>query len=144
MPYSVVSLVTIVGDPGTIPPTVTMVPALLAKSSIIWNPVIYFVRHNDFRRACLKLLPVCCIWTKFLQCDRSNRLSTSGNTTKQKIINGNIAVRYLCEPRTPQNDEIKYRLVVSLGSRELTLTDGSQSDTKSLLTLKSKCIETNV
>ena len=38
------------------PLTVTMIPALFAKSSIIWNPIIYIARHRDFRKACLKYL----------------------------------------------------------------------------------------
>ena len=55
MPYSVVSLIAIFG-PQQLPLTVTMIPALFAKSSIIWNPIIYIARHRDFRKACVKYL----------------------------------------------------------------------------------------
>ena len=34
----------------------TLIPALIAKSSIIWNPIIYVVRHRDFRKACIKTI----------------------------------------------------------------------------------------
>lgn len=41
-----------------VPPSVSAVPALLAKTSIIWNPIIYVARHNEFRRACFSKIPV--------------------------------------------------------------------------------------
>ena len=74
MPYSVVALIAVFADPKEIPLSVTAIPALFAKSSIIWNPIIYVARHNEFRKACCKLLP---------SCGKNPRLEWSGTSNEQ-------------------------------------------------------------
>jgi hypothetical protein len=50
-PYSIVSLWTAVGDFYKIPIWIIVAPAVFAKCSIIWNPIIYVIRHDHFRKA---------------------------------------------------------------------------------------------
>ena len=140
MPYSIVSLVTIIGEPETIPPTVTMVPALLAKSSIIWNPIIYFVRHNDFRRECLKLLPGWCSLNAYRHYDRANKPSPSRSITRQILMENHATVRDTSEHRTP----LSGCYALSLSSNESTMTNASQGETKTLFELKHKRNETEI
>ncbi|XP_052814067.1 parapinopsin-like [Mya arenaria] len=56
-PYSVVTLIVTFGKVEYVPTIVTIFPALIAKTSIIWNPMIYVARHSLFRKALLELVP---------------------------------------------------------------------------------------
>ncbi|XP_053391147.1 melanopsin-like, partial [Mercenaria mercenaria] len=62
-PYSIVTIIVIFGKLDDVPVSVIMIPTLMAKSSIIWNPLIYVVRHNEFRKACVRHVP-CISWIK--------------------------------------------------------------------------------
>lgn len=58
-PYAVVSFWAAYGDPNSIPVRLTLVSVLIAKTSTIWNPLIYFVLNKKFRphiRFCLQNL----------------------------------------------------------------------------------------
>nr|BAQ54695.1 opsin, pteropsin type [Sympetrum frequens] len=57
-PYSVLALLVAFGDATLISPGVAVVPALMAKSSICYNPVIYVGLNTQFRSAWHKLLGV--------------------------------------------------------------------------------------
>ncbi|KAL4217149.1 hypothetical protein ACF0H5_023603 [Mactra antiquata] len=57
MPYSVVSLWSAFGDFHNIPLGVQVAPAIFAKCSIIWNPMIYVARHKHFRRGVKHSVP---------------------------------------------------------------------------------------
>ena len=138
MPYSVVSLITVFGDPSTVPLTVTMVPALLAKSSIIWNPIIYVARHNDFRRACLKILPECCILNKIRQyASRSNKSSTSRNLTEQFLLEALINVRNSRKPRHRIQRVLEHQNTSSISLFDSTTISGNLTDKKVMLPKKS-------
>ncbi|CAH2315151.1 pinopsin-like isoform X1 [Pelobates cultripes] len=56
MPYGLVSLVTTFGKPGMITPTVSIVPSILAKSSTVFNPLIYIFMNKQFYRCFVSLL----------------------------------------------------------------------------------------
>ncbi|XP_070557899.1 visual pigment-like receptor peropsin [Ptychodera flava] len=58
-PYSVVALMSTFGDPKYISATSATIPAILAKTSIIYNPIIYVVMNRNFRRAFLKMMTCC-------------------------------------------------------------------------------------
>lgn len=45
MPYGAVAMLASFGPPGVVPPTASLIPSLLAKTSTVLNPVIY-VRFN--------------------------------------------------------------------------------------------------
>ncbi len=52
IPYAVVSVVSAFGDPDSVPIPVSVVPTLLAKSSAMYNPIIYQV--IDCKKNCAK------------------------------------------------------------------------------------------
>ncbi|CAM9322529.1 unnamed protein product [Lampetra planeri] len=49
-PYGMVSLWSIFRDASTIPPEVTLLPCMFAKSSTIYNPLIYYIFSQSFQR----------------------------------------------------------------------------------------------
>ncbi|XP_060581003.1 opsin-5-like [Ruditapes philippinarum] len=56
MPYAVVSMWTAYGDVTYLPVRATVVAVLLAKTSTVVNPVIYFLMSNKFRPLLMKSL----------------------------------------------------------------------------------------
>uniref|UniRef100_A0A8C6SPL8 Teleost multiple tissue opsin 3b n=1 Tax=Neogobius melanostomus TaxID=47308 RepID=A0A8C6SPL8_9GOBI len=50
LPYGVVALLISFGRPGALPPVASLVPALLAKTSTVLNPVIYVLLNKQFSR----------------------------------------------------------------------------------------------
>ncbi|KAM9807709.1 parietopsin [Neosynchiropus ocellatus] len=56
MPYTILSVVVVV-DPDTyIPPLLATMPMYFAKTSPVYNPIIYFLTNKQFRDAALELL----------------------------------------------------------------------------------------
>lgn len=49
-PYGMVSLWSILQDSSTIPPEVSLLPCMFAKSSTVYNPLIYYIFSQNFRR----------------------------------------------------------------------------------------------
>lgn len=58
-PYSVVSLWSTVGPGGPIPPQLSLLPCMFAKSSTACNPVIYYIFSQSFKREVKKLVRCC-------------------------------------------------------------------------------------
>lgn len=52
IPYAVVSVVSAFGEPDSVPIPVSVIPTLLAKSSAMYNPIIYQVA--DLKNSCAK------------------------------------------------------------------------------------------
>ncbi|KAM4602240.1 teleost multiple tissue opsin 2a [Polymixia lowei] len=55
MPYGVVAMVATFGRPGLITPVASVVPSILAKSSTVFNPLIYILMNKQFYRCFLIL-----------------------------------------------------------------------------------------
>ena len=53
IPYAVVSVVSAFGQPDSIPIALSVIPTLLAKSSAMYNPMIYQVM--DLKNSCKNL-----------------------------------------------------------------------------------------
>ncbi|XP_069830117.1 opsin-5-like [Dendropsophus ebraccatus] len=71
MPYAIVSFWSMFHSNGSIPPTVSLLPCLFAKSSTAFNPIIYYVFSKTFRQK-VKQLKCCCGWRiHFLQPETS-------------------------------------------------------------------------
>lgn len=49
MPYGVVAMMATFGQPGLIGPVASVVPSILAKSSTVFNPVIYILMNKQVR-----------------------------------------------------------------------------------------------
>nr|BDI63177.1 xenopsin 1 [Peronia verruculata] len=57
IPYAIVSFTSAFGSGIPMSRLVETIPALIAKSSCIWNPVIYVVTNNQFRSSLLAWIP---------------------------------------------------------------------------------------
>ena len=57
-PYATVSLISAFGGSHLIGPVVASVPAYIAKSSNLYNPILYFLMYKRFRAKLLKLLRI--------------------------------------------------------------------------------------
>ncbi|KAF7660629.1 hypothetical protein LDENG_00278620 [Lucifuga dentata] len=56
LPYTVLSVVVVVDPELYIPPLVATVPMYFAKTSPVYNPIIYFLSNKQFRDASLEVL----------------------------------------------------------------------------------------
>ncbi|KAK6488591.1 opsin-5-like [Huso huso] len=59
-PYAVISFWSIYNSSDNIPPEISVLPCLLAKSSTVYNPLIYYAFSKTFRRE-IKELKCCCL-----------------------------------------------------------------------------------
>ncbi|XP_044233416.1 opsin 8, group member b [Thunnus albacares] len=48
-PYGVLSLWSVLRDSSTLPPEVTLLPCMFAKSSTVYNPIIYYIFSQSFK-----------------------------------------------------------------------------------------------
>ncbi|KAM8954120.1 opsin-5-like [Pelodytes ibericus] len=70
-PYAAVSFWSMFHSSNYIPPVVTLLPCLFAKSSTAFNPLIYYMFSKTFRQK-VKQLKCCCGWRiHFMQSDNS-------------------------------------------------------------------------
>ncbi|KAM3932671.1 opsin-5-like [Leptodactylus fuscus] len=70
-PYAIVSFWSIFRSSASIPPIVSLLPCLFAKSSTAFNPIIYYTFSKTFRQK-VKQLKWCCGWRiHFLQQETS-------------------------------------------------------------------------
>uniref|UniRef100_A0A7N6AGV6 G-protein coupled receptors family 1 profile domain-containing protein n=1 Tax=Anabas testudineus TaxID=64144 RepID=A0A7N6AGV6_ANATE len=58
-PYGLVSLWSIVCDSSTIPPEVSLLPCMFAKSSTVYNPMIYYIFSQSFKREVKQMRAMC-------------------------------------------------------------------------------------
>ncbi|XP_039926557.1 melanopsin isoform X7 [Hirundo rustica] len=56
-PYSVVALVAFAGYSHALTPFMNSIPAVIAKASVIHNPIIYAITHPKYRRAIATYVP---------------------------------------------------------------------------------------
>lgn len=59
MPYGLVSLWSILNDSSKIPPEVSLLPCMFAKSSTVYNPMIYYFFSRSFKREVKQLGWMC-------------------------------------------------------------------------------------
>ncbi|KAM6914944.1 opsin 8, group member b [Xenentodon cancila] len=71
-PYGLVSLWSILYDSGKIPPEVSLLPCMFAKSSTVYNPLIYYFFSQSFKRE-VKQLPWLCLGSN--PCHVSNSIN---------------------------------------------------------------------
>ncbi|XP_067649047.1 rhodopsin-like [Haliotis asinina] len=57
LPYAVVSFISAFGDPTLISPLMATIPALVAKSAGLWNPLIYVATNKQFRYGFYAIIP---------------------------------------------------------------------------------------
>ncbi|XP_073437401.1 vertebrate ancient opsin-like [Dendrobates tinctorius] len=56
LPYGIMALIATFGRPGLITPSASIIPSVLAKSSTVYNPIIYIFLNKQFHRCFIALL----------------------------------------------------------------------------------------
>ncbi|XP_055362544.1 opsin-5 isoform X1 [Betta splendens] len=88
IPYAVVSVVSAFGEPDSVPIPVSVVPTLLAKSSAMYNPIIYQV--VDLKTPCSKCS--CFKFQKNHRHFRKSRFYTISNSVNNKQTAGDAHI----------------------------------------------------
>lgn len=86
-PYGMVSLWSIFNESSAIPPEVSLLPCMFAKSSTVYNPMIYYIFSKNFQRE-LKELQMRCLGFYFCKSNSAkeditfiSKLDRRSNTT---------------------------------------------------------------
>ena len=58
-PYCFVSIIATIRGTNTLTPGEAEVPDLLAKASVIYNPIVYTAMNHRFRTSLLRMIPCC-------------------------------------------------------------------------------------
>ncbi|CAL4098967.1 unnamed protein product, partial [Meganyctiphanes norvegica] len=74
-PYAVISLIMAFGDHNYVTPGAAAVPAIFAKSSCMYNPIIYVGLNTQFRSA----------WSRLLCCQEEGPLGTVTGVNTEKM-----------------------------------------------------------
>ncbi|KAJ7324326.1 hypothetical protein JRQ81_017346 [Phrynocephalus forsythii] len=82
-PYSVVALVAFAGYSHVLTPYMNSVPAVIAKASVIHNPIIYAIVHPKYRMAIAKLLP--CLGSLLRVCHKDSRSFSKPSTRRSTV-----------------------------------------------------------
>ncbi|KAM8953191.1 vertebrate ancient opsin-like [Pelodytes ibericus] len=104
LPYGVMALIATFGKPGTITPSASIIPSILAKSSTVYNPIIYIFLNKQFYRC----------FTALLRCSNVPQTSSnkgSSKTTKiclttRKVPNNNVTLN-AASTKPPTSEENK-------------------------------------
>ncbi|XP_028571693.2 pinopsin-like [Podarcis muralis] len=96
MPYGIVSLIVTFGQPGTISPSVSIIPSILAKTSTFVNPILYVLLNKQFYK-CFILLIKCRPPPKQLQTTLNSKASQDFNNA----AGGTVEIHMSCK----QTDE---------------------------------------
>ncbi|XP_047493814.1 pinopsin-like [Penaeus chinensis] len=92
-PYSVMALIVAFGDPTLVTPGAAVVPAIFAKSSCMYNPIIYVGLNTQFRSA----------WSRLLCCREEEHTLAHGGQTTEKV-----SLTVFTE-QSPQPESFKHR-----------------------------------
>ena len=82
-PYAILAFWQSFGDAASIPAIATAVPVLLAKSELVWNPIIYVAMNKNFRNAFYDLLP--CKGLKQMLMNRENATEMPSNPNQSNL-----------------------------------------------------------
>ncbi|XP_056150165.1 opsin-5-like [Lampris incognitus] len=90
-PYGVVSMWSLYRDSATIPPEVSLLPCMFAKSSTVYNPLIYYTFSKSFKREVKQLGWLC---GGSVACHAANNINENGiamvsGETKAKVSRPN-------------------------------------------------------
>ncbi|XP_033727601.1 melanopsin-B-like [Pecten maximus] len=95
LPYSAISLYAVFDDVNTINPVLGMLPALFAKASVIWNPIIYMFINQSYKNVLKekvsKYTPATCTSCQCI-CIRGDNTATV--TDAANAVNGSFIIAY--------------------------------------------------
>ncbi|KAM4694381.1 vertebrate ancient opsin-like [Discoglossus pictus] len=76
LPYGIMALIATFGKPGLITASASIIPSILAKSSTVYNPVIYIFLNKQFYRC----------FAAFLRCSKVPQVSSNKYSSKSTKI----------------------------------------------------------
>ncbi|XP_064109887.1 parapinopsin-like isoform X2 [Macrobrachium nipponense] len=93
VPYSVMALIMAFGDQSLVTPGAAVIPAIFAKSSCLYNPIIYVGLNTQFRKLWLSFLcsnknlffPFRSAWARLLCCREETEGGAVGQTTEKQL-----------------------------------------------------------
>jgi r-opsin len=88
-PYALIALLALLGYRGFLNPYVSEVPVIFAKTSAIYNPIVYAVSHPKFRGAMAQQVPwlfVCWKKPQSVSSSRSTSMIRDDSTRKTKSV----------------------------------------------------------
>ncbi|KAF7706095.1 melanopsin-like [Silurus meridionalis] len=91
-PYSVVALTATAGYAHVLTPYMNSIPAVIAKSSAIHNPIIYAIIHPKYRLAIVRYVPLLRLILCVGMNKRSSSISTSGTSSQQTALTSQHAL----------------------------------------------------
>ncbi|TNN40527.1 Opsin-5 [Liparis tanakae] len=102
-PYAVVSMWSVFHDSASIPPGVSLLPCLFAKSSTVYNPLIYYIFSQSFRKEVKQL------WLSLASalCHVSNaaNVTNAANATSIYMVSTNAKSNRLVMSPMPETPE---------------------------------------
>ncbi|XP_060084025.1 melanopsin-B-like [Ylistrum balloti] len=95
LPYSAISLYAVFDD-VTINPVLGMLPALFAKASVIWNPIIYMFINQSYKKVLKEKIslyaPAACTKCQCICLRRGDNTAAVGDTAI--AVNGSFIIAY--------------------------------------------------
>ncbi|XP_069106957.1 melanopsin-like [Argopecten irradians] len=96
LPYSAISLYAVFDDIHAINPVISMLPALFAKASVIWNPIIYMFINSSYKAVLKdkmsKYAPDACADFSCICVRKGNNTATV--TDAANAVNGSFIIAY--------------------------------------------------
>nr|XP_021152971.1 melanopsin isoform X2 [Columba livia]XP_021152972.1 melanopsin isoform X2 [Columba livia]XP_021152973.1 melanopsin isoform X2 [Columba livia] len=109
-PYSIVALVAFAGYSHVLTPFMNSIPAVIAKASVIHNPIIYAITHPKYRRAIATYVP--CLGSLLRVSPKDSRSFSSYTSSRRATV-------------TSQSSQISG---LQKGRRRLSSLPNSESD----------------
>ncbi|CAM2119646.1 unnamed protein product [Caretta caretta] len=129
LPYGIMALIATFGKPGLITPSASIIPSVLAKSSTVYNPVIYIFLNKQFYR-CFCALLKCDKTTSFTTSNKFSSKSTRVCRTAPRVQDNNFT--FVAASAGPPSSE-RQEATVSLQNPEPTMDNGPRAKREVLL-----------
>ncbi|XP_063297023.1 vertebrate ancient opsin-like [Pelobates fuscus] len=110
LPYGIMALIATFGKPGLITPSASIIPSILAKSSTVYNPIIYIFLNKQFYRCFIALLR--CSEGPQTSSNKCSSKTTKICLTPRKAPNNNITFN-AASTKPPTSEEDKARDIVT-------------------------------
>ena len=106
-PYCFVSIIATIRGTNTLTPGEAEVPDLLAKASVIYNPIVYTAMNNRFRASLLRMIPCCRYFARDV-----NPAANTPTNSKSREENGNDKERKQSQTEVWYKDRVDCYITV--------------------------------
>ena len=107
-PYCFVSIIATIRGTNTLTPGEAEVPDLLAKASVIYNPIVYTAMNDRFRASLLRMIPCCRYFARDI-----NPAANTPTNSKSREENGNDPERKQSQTEVWCKDREEFHITVS-------------------------------